>query len=206
MGSILNLTAYTPGIPVHAHAAYPDEINLHATPIGHHDRSTLPNQNTFSDHNIHYSDAASAGIEGLHGNFSLNDTNGIPHFTSSLADFPGVGDLASLAAVPDPPLMINPPLMIDPSLMTDPPLMVSPFSLVGRNSRTRRTTAQFYCPFPGCSVTFTRKGDLRRHRLNQHRAPQHDCPVNGCDRKGAQGFRRNDKLIDHQRKKHKMAI
>jgi hypothetical protein len=61
------------------------------------------------------------------------------------------------------------------------------------------------CPHVGCGVSTTRQTDLRRH-MRKHGRPQHDCPVAGCDRKGMKGFFRSDKLVEHQRKKHRINV
>jgi hypothetical protein len=71
----------------------------------------------------------------------------------------------------------------------------------GANARTNRLK----CHHTGCSATFARGGDRRRHN-KRHLPPQHPCPVDDCDRKGDRAFYRLDKLYDHQRKKHGMAV
>jgi hypothetical protein len=88
---------------------------------------------------------------------------------------------------------------------------INPLSAVSRNRPTtpagRHHTNGFVCTYPGCRWTkpFKRKADLERHE-KKHRRPDLDCSVDGCDRKGAHGFHRQDKLRDHQRKKHGMKI
>jgi hypothetical protein len=61
------------------------------------------------------------------------------------------------------------------------------------------------CDYPGCGHIFGRMGDFVRHR-KQHGVPQHPCLVHGCNRRGSRAFYRADKLRDHQRKKHRMAV
>jgi hypothetical protein len=52
-----------------------------------------------------------------------------------------------------------------------------------------------------CKRQFTRRSDLSRHQL-QHSQPSFDCTVAGCDRIGPNGYRRKDKLVEHQRACH----
>lgn len=66
-------------------------------------------------------------------------------------------------------------------------------------------THLYICDHPGCQGQFRRPGDLRRHK-QKHGIPDLPCPVPGCDRRGPKAFYRADKLRDHQRKKHRMAI
>ncbi|KAH8592630.1 hypothetical protein B0O99DRAFT_517191 [Bisporella sp. PMI_857] len=61
------------------------------------------------------------------------------------------------------------------------------------------------CDYPGCGEIITRRGDFIRHR-QKHSAPRYPCTVHGCSRRGPRAFYRADKLRDHQRKKHRMAI
>ena len=57
------------------------------------------------------------------------------------------------------------------------------------------------CTAPGCSKTFRRVGDCRRH-MRKHQAPKLICIVEGCDMK----FTRLDKVRDHLRQGHKIVL
>ena len=57
------------------------------------------------------------------------------------------------------------------------------------------------CTAPGCSKTFRRVGDCRRH-MRKHQAPNLRCVVENCNMK----FDRMDKLRDHVRQGHKMNL
>jgi hypothetical protein len=72
-------------------------------------------------------------------------------------------------------------------------------------SATNAQTNRFECDHSGCTATFSRAGDLVRHN-KKHGIPEYPCLVNNCDRKGDKAFYRPDKLRDHQRMKHKMAV
>ncbi|PQE23633.1 hypothetical protein CJF31_00006301 [Rutstroemia sp. NJR-2017a BVV2] len=71
--------------------------------------------------------------------------------------------------------------------------------------RSNGNTNAHTCNFTGCGKVFTRPGDLARHRKH-HGVPQHPCLIDGCNRRLSKAFYRADKLRDHQRKKHRMAI
>lgn len=71
--------------------------------------------------------------------------------------------------------------------------------------RSNVNTSPYTCNYPGCGKLITRPGDFARHK-KQHGAPEHPCAVHGCSRRGSRAFYRADKLLDHQRKKHRMAI
>ena len=80
-----------------------------------------------------------------------------------------------------------------------PPMIISRTTQAARNTiaNTRRSP----CPHQGCDVTVRRASDLPRHIL-LHSPPHLDCTVGTCNRKGARGFRREDKLRDHLRQGH----
>jgi hypothetical protein len=81
-----------------------------------------------------------------------------------------------------------------------------PFSsITTATSGTSTQTNRFACDHSGCTATFARAGDLARHS-KKHGIPEYPCLVNNCDRKGNKAFYRPDKLRDHQRMKHKMAV
>jgi hypothetical protein len=56
-----------------------------------------------------------------------------------------------------------------------------------------------------CNTNFARLSDLRRHE-KKHRIPTNPCLISGCSRKGMQSFYRQDKLLDHIRKKHRLRL
>lgn len=74
---------------------------------------------------------------------------------------------------------------------------------VDANAGANINTNRYQCP--QCNTTCARDGDLSRH-MKKHLPPQYDCLVNGCDRHGHKAFNRKDKLLDHQRKKHRMPV
>lgn len=61
------------------------------------------------------------------------------------------------------------------------------------------------CDFAGCGKIFSRPDVLARHR-QKHGIPQYPCLIHGCNRRRSKAFYRADKLRDHQRKRHGMAI
>jgi hypothetical protein len=71
--------------------------------------------------------------------------------------------------------------------------------------RSNGNTNAHTCDFTGCGKIFSSPGCLARHRM-QHGVPQHPCLIGGCNRRRSKAFYRADKLRDHQRKKHRMAI
>ncbi|KAE9373938.1 hypothetical protein N431DRAFT_337617 [Stipitochalara longipes BDJ] len=85
------------------------------------------------------------------------------------------------------------------------PAVSSPVARRVPSHRSNANMTPHVCDNPGCSMTFNRLGDLVRHR-QQHGNPQYPCLVHGCKRRGRKAFYRTDKLRDHQRKKHRMAI
>lgn len=70
---------------------------------------------------------------------------------------------------------------------------------------TNTAQNRFQCTHPSCDADFHRVGDLRRHQ-RAHGAPAYPCTVNGCVRRGSNAFHRRDKLLDHMRKKHGLAV
>ena len=71
--------------------------------------------------------------------------------------------------------------------------------------RSNVNTNAHTCDYTGCGKIFARPGDLARH-TQQHGVPQHPCLIHGCNRRHSRAFYRADKLRDHQRKKHGIAI
>jgi hypothetical protein len=66
---------------------------------------------------------------------------------------------------------------------------------VGATFRQRVIEPRTSCTVNGCTKTFRRPGDFRRH-LKKHQAPTLRCFVEDCDMK----FYRMDKLRDHARR------
>lgn len=85
-----------------------------------------------------------------------------------------------------------------------PPTHVAPQATAALPT-TNNTSNRFNCIHPGCNASFNRHGDLRRHD-RVHGPPGYACSVNGCARRGMNAFYRRDKLLDHQRRKHGMAV
>jgi hypothetical protein len=98
-----------------------------------------------------------------------------------------------------------------PSTETKPPIAnLAKLALPASTIATAPTNidvnaSRLTCDHPGCPTTFARPGDLSRHK-KKHSPPEYPCPVDNCGRKGDKAFYRPDKLHDHQRKKHKMAV
>jgi hypothetical protein len=67
--------------------------------------------------------------------------------------------------------------------------------------RRRPAETRIHCPAHGCTKTFRRAGDCRRH-MRKHQPPNLRCIVANCDMK----FDRMDKVRDHMRQGHKMAL
>ncbi|KAF7679265.1 hypothetical protein GT037_003013 [Alternaria burnsii] len=69
------------------------------------------------------------------------------------------------------------------------------------NARHRTAETRISCTVDGCTKTFRRAGDYRRH-MRKHQDPILKCIVDDCDMK----FYRLDKLRDHIRQGHKMVL
>ncbi|CAN9449977.1 unnamed protein product [Alternaria alternata] len=69
------------------------------------------------------------------------------------------------------------------------------------NARHRTAETRISCTVDGCTKTFHRPGDYRRH-MRKHQDPILKCIVDDCDMK----FYRLDKLRDHIRQGHKMVL
>ncbi|OAG19192.1 hypothetical protein CC77DRAFT_1050984 [Alternaria alternata] len=69
------------------------------------------------------------------------------------------------------------------------------------NARHRTAETRISCTADGCTKTFRRPGDYRRH-MRKHQDPILKCIVDDCDMK----FYRLDKLRDHIRQGHKMVL
>lgn len=51
----------------------------------------------------------------------------------------------------------------------------------------------YKCSYPGCSKTFKRKQNWKRHKKTVHNPPKYQCPFPGCD----QTFKQKDGLSNH---------
>ncbi|CZR60527.1 uncharacterized protein PAC_10423 [Phialocephala subalpina] len=80
-----------------------------------------------------------------------------------------------------------------------------PALIAPQASSTLPTSHRFNCTHPNCNANFNRIGDLRRHD-RVHGPPAHPCTIAGCTRRGGNAFYRRDKLLNHLRKKHGMAV
>ncbi|KAG9228443.1 hypothetical protein BJ875DRAFT_240437 [Amylocarpus encephaloides] len=103
---------------------------------------------------------------------------------------------ASMLAAP----ALAPVLPVHTSNMFTAPVVppqITRSSNVNINART--------CNFPKCGKVLTRKSGLRRHQKS-HFPPEFHCLVHGCKYRDEKGFTRADKLRDHQRRGHRMAI
>lgn len=58
------------------------------------------------------------------------------------------------------------------------------------------------CPWTGCSESFVRSSDVRRHWDSVHLGIKHHCSSIGCPNNGGKGYCRLEKLRTHQRQKH----
>ncbi|KAL8801411.1 MAG: hypothetical protein Q9182_004475 [Xanthomendoza sp. 2 TL-2023] len=139
---------------------------------------------------------------------------GIPQYgmASSHDDSPNApGFHGDLPSYPSNPSMSAPTATVLPVLMPESDAYMgvgntaaggSPYPTASLKTNTLPSTptgttkTRYPCSFPGCNTTCARQADLRRHLL-KHGPRQWDCPAPGCSRKGANGFARKDKLVDH---------
>ena len=68
--------------------------------------------------------------------------------------------------------------------------------------------ARFPCTYPGCTKDFKRRSEMTRHYRQVHDlfGPKFSCSYHGCSRHGFNGFARKDKLRDHQKAAHGVAL
>jgi hypothetical protein len=142
-------------------------------------------------------------LPGISSNIDVGDSNGFDCFN----DFGGPNDFNGTTAFRTAASELNDSANTDTQkTVTDFAKVPIPFSSIttapsGANAQTNR----FVCDHSGCTATFARAGDFARHS-KKHGIPEYPCIVNNCDRKGDKAFYRPDKLRDHQRMKHKMAV
>ena len=79
--------------------------------------------------------------------------------------------------------------------------IIAPPSRASTVVRRRTVGPRFQCNIDGCTKSYRRVGDCRRH-MRKHQAPNLRCVVEGCNMK----FDRMDKLRDHVRQGHKMNL
>ncbi|KAH8591915.1 hypothetical protein B0O99DRAFT_597753 [Bisporella sp. PMI_857] len=92
---------------------------------------------------------------------------------------------SDLASIFDPPSSTNPQIQ---------PIQAGP--VVGH---------RYHCLWLGCTSSFARAADRKRHIRTQHDNPAHyHCPIVGCDKVRGRwkGYHRLDKLQEHMRKRH----
>ncbi|KAB2105169.1 hypothetical protein AG0111_0g6784 [Alternaria gaisen] len=92
---------------------------------------------------------------------------------------------------------------IAPATAAQMNVVAQPNQPYGARANARRRTAEtrISCTADGCTKTFRRPGDYRRH-MRKHQDPILKCIVDDCDMK----FYRLDKLRDHIRQGHKMVL
>jgi len=66
--------------------------------------------------------------------------------------------------------------------------------------RSAKRRGEFPCPVEGCSTSFSRAYDIRRHIADKHADHTLLCPVDGCTKR----YARQDKRLDHLVKGHKL--
>lgn len=86
-----------------------------------------------------------------------------------------------------------------PSIATG--LHVGPGAASAITSSGHVNGERYACTYLGCLATFTRSSDLRRH-AQMHSPARLQCHFEKCDRR----FYRVDKLREHLRRKHEMAV
>ncbi|KAF1361352.1 hypothetical protein EJ07DRAFT_111722 [Lizonia empirigonia] len=84
--------------------------------------------------------------------------------------------------------------IIGPSIPTQTPILGNAVVLKATNGR-------FFCSDLGCDASYALVGDCRRHP-KKHNGPFFYCNQYGCNMK----FYRNDKLQDHLKKGHGIAV
>jgi len=70
---------------------------------------------------------------------------------------------------------------------------------------TTRLRGSIRCQYLGCTSTFGRRTELRRHHRTLHavQRPEFWCSEPSCGRsEGGRPFHRSDKMREHERKKH----
>ncbi|KAF2163698.1 hypothetical protein M409DRAFT_25885 [Zasmidium cellare ATCC 36951] len=85
----------------------------------------------------------------------------------------------------------------------------SPTSTYSTSPTTPNNPPTYFCLWPNCTYSCSRNADLQRHYQNVHNresAPLVDCWVQGCHRRGAYGFTRKDKMVEHVREVHKVDV
>ena len=140
-------------------------------------------------------------------------SNGFANFNSFIQwdDSTAIDPQATMTSFNQLPFLAATSMPAAPALPTHAtsmftaPAVPRPIARRVASRRSNVNTNPHTCNYPGCGKIFARPGDLVRHR-QQHGVPLHPCLVHGCNRRGSRAFYRADKLRDHQRKKHRMAI
>lgn len=127
--------------------------------------------------------------------------------TSPTLSYTSSSPSSSHSTSPTSPWSSSYPHSQPPSRYLHPfPLALSPLSILTPH---HSGAGEYVCLWQGCSYSCTRNADLQRHYQNVHNrefATLVDCLVPACHRKGAYGFTRKDKMVDHVREVHKMDI
>ena len=83
------------------------------------------------------------------------------------------------------------------TISTSPSLPAT--QIASNAANTHSSGDRISCTHIGCSVTFGRAGDFRRH-IKKHSTPELSCPIEACNYKSYH----HDKLREHGHKKHGM--
>jgi hypothetical protein len=181
-----NYQGYLPAVP--AQGSY-DPLSLYDLTINNTQQTHLGNVNTLED-------------------WTLSDKSIVPSVGNSFLT-PMLRQPSPFLTQPFYPAGVAGPghafQPIAPAAVAAPqPNVVAPPSLpsgVHADVHRRIIETRIRCTVSGCTKTFRRPGDHRRH-MRKHQDPELKCIVNDCDMK----FYRLDKLRDHIRQGHKMVL
>ena len=98
--------------------------------------------------------------------------------------------------------------IVNPELLVPPQVAVTTSTTKPAEFVPVQAAPGLSCLYTDCHEAFVRKADLARHIAAVHALDplEFDCNVSGCHRKGAYGFARKGKLIEHMRDVHKVDI
>ena len=147
---------------------------------------------SLSDVNLNLEESLSSNIQEQ----ELNDSE----------DLYGLDDWLAPTGLPEMESSVGNSMAQDSTPPTGSNVLPDDFDIVPDTIDILMDGNRFVCTHLRCNKTFSRIGDLRRHKNTQHRPPQYNCSMSTCNRKGANAFRRGDKLREHQRKVHGMAV
>jgi len=66
----------------------------------------------------------------------------------------------------------------------------------------KQANDRFCCDTPGCTRSYKRFPELKRHKAKHSGIRNHACTIIGCNRSGTNGFTRKDHLRQHLRQVH----